>query len=58
MTEQAYEYAVMHYQYPDKPHRAPYSARAVADSWVAEGFKSGVFYAVRRPTGEWERVRD
>lgn len=59
--EQQYEYAVMHWAYPDEPHRGPWP-REQAVQWVKEsseiGFREGAFYVVRRPVGQWERVDD
>lgn len=60
MTEQQYEYAVMHERFPEEPHRGPFATREPADHWVGsaleDGFRPHVFYVVRRPVGVWERL--
>jgi hypothetical protein len=54
-----YEWGVMHARYPEEPHRGPMS-EAEAREWVRladyDGFKSGVFYVVRRTIGPWTRI--
>ncbi len=53
-----YEYAVMHKNFPNEPHRGPWPLQSCID-WIDEamtdGFKSDVFYIARRPSGGWER---
>lgn len=54
-----YEYCVMHYRFPDEPHRGPWT-RQKCQEWIddclADGMKQGVFYIARRAIGEWETL--
>lgn len=54
------EFVVMHYRYPDEPHRGPFPMRAAAQAWVDEaaedGFPAHVFYVASRKYTSWEKV--
>lgn len=57
MMAYAYEYCVMHHDYPDEPHRGPWPEQECKE-WIREaeeedGFESGVFYLGTRAVGPW-----
>lgn len=56
-----YEWGIMHYRLTDELHRGPMSeaeARTWLDEWdeMSPNAMAGMFYLVRRPVGDWEKV--
>lgn len=53
------EYCVMHFQYPDDPHRGPWTEKECR-SWVKEfeddGGTVGAFYVARRVVTNWNHA--
>lgn len=52
-----YQYCIMHWAYPDEPHRGPYDTLEEAQQWLNEaledGFATHVFRIEKRYVGKW-----
>lgn len=54
------EYCVMHYNFPDEPHRGPWPLRECQE-WIREaveedGIRPGAFYIAERTVSNWSRL--
>lgn len=56
MVDGKYEFCVMHYDFPEDPHRTDLTEQGCYD-WVREaeldGIRPGAFYVAHRKVGPW-----